>query len=376
MGWSMEGMPFYLPLSATGCSGNYTWSATGLPPGLLVDPNTGEITGVPPPGSAGIYNVTATVTDNFYTCATCCPPASRPFILVIDSYGDYLGGIDFGSTYDFVVEVGPGLTSGTTPVLIDGSPEATLGGNQSASFTAHPGEMHLTSVDPSVPGADPNTRYGVTGPHQILVSDTSLIAHYDYAVEVFIQTGSDPSGVSEPPGTGYHALGSSFTSSAASPVINATLPDVKYVFKQWILPDGSTSPGRDLSFTVSRAGNVKAAYDTYYLLTLKSDSPPVNESSWELKDSTASYDLALQPIPMSGFWGLVGGRMVAQNGKGTVIMTGPQTKLITWAYDFTIPIIILAVVLLVIAGIVLLIVLMRKRSKGSATGGDTKAAAA
>ncbi|MFA5078737.1 MAG: Ig domain-containing protein [Dehalococcoidia bacterium] len=369
MAWSMEGMPFYLPLSATGCSGNYTWSAVDLPPGLVLDPITGEITGVPPPGSAGIYNVTATVTDNFYTCADCCPPASRPFVLVIDSYGDYLGGIDYGSTYDFVVEIGPGLTAGATPVLIDGSPEATLGGNQSASFSAHPGEMHLTSVDQSVPGADPNVRYGVTGPHQILVSDTNLVAHYDYAVEVFIQTGSDPAGVSEPPGTGYHALGSSFTSSAASPVTISSLPDVKYVFKQWTLTDGSTSPWRDLSFNVSQAGNVKAVYDTYYQLTLKSDYPPVNETSWELKDSTASYNLALQPIPMNGFWGLLGGRMIAQNGSGTVLMTGPQTRVLTWAYDYTIPIIILAAIVLVIVGIVLLIVFLRKRSKAGAGGG-------
>ncbi len=367
LAWSMESMPFYLPLSATGCSGNYTWSAAGLPPGLTLDPMTGEITGVPPPGSAGIYNVTATVTDNFYTCADCCPPASRPFVLVIDSYADYLGGIDYGSTYDFIVEIGPGLTSGTTPVLIDGTPEATLGGNQSASFSAHPGEMHLTGVDPSVPGADPNIRYGVTGPHQILVSDTNLVARYDYAVEVFIQTSSDPAGVSEPPGTGYHALGSSFISSATSPIINPALPDVEYVFKQWTLPDGSTSPWRDLSFSVSQAGNVKAVYDTYYLLTLKSDYPPVNETSWELKDSTASYNLALQPIPMSGFWGLLGGRMVAQNGSGTVLMTGPQTRTLTWAYDYTIPIIILIAIALVIVGIVLLIIFLKKRAKPGAT---------
>ena len=371
--WSMESLPFYLPLSAVGCSGNYTWSAAGLPPGLILDPYTGEITGVPPPGSAGIYNVTATVTDNYYTCADCCPPASRPFILVIDSYGDYTSGIDYSSYYDFTVEVGPGLTEGTTPVLIDGAPEATLGGSQSASFTGHPGEMYLTSVEQSIAGTDPNVRYGVTGPHQILVSDSNQTAHFDYAVEVFIQTGSEPPGVSEPPGTGYYAVGSAFTSSAASPVTSATLPDVKYVFKQWILPDGSTSAWRDLSFNVSGAGNVKASYDTYYLLTLKSDNPPVTESSWELKDSTASYDLALQPIPMSGFWGLLGGRMIAENGRGTVLMNSPQTKLLTWAYDYTIPIIILVVIVLLIVGIVLLSVFMRKRQKA---GTGTKATAA
>jgi hypothetical protein len=359
--WSMESMPFYLPLSAIGCSGNYTWSAVGLPPGLSLHPYSGEITGVPPLGSAGIYNVTATVNDNMYTCSGCCPPASRPFILVIDSYADYLGGIIYGSSYGFTVQVGPGLAAGATPVLIDGASEATLGGNQSASFISHVGEKHLVGVEQTIAGADPNTRYGVIGPNQLLVSESSVTAFFDYAREVFIQTGSEPAGVSQPPGAGYYAVGSSFTSSADSPVNSMTQQDTKYVFKQWVLPDGSARPGRELSFTVSGSGNVKAVYDTYYQLKLQSDYPPVNQSSWELKDSTASYDLALREVPMTGFWGLLGGTIVPVNGSGTQLMTAPYTQVITWAYNYTIPIIILVVIALLLAGLVILIVTMSRR---------------
>ena len=179
--WAMETMPFYLPLSATGCSGDYTWSAAGLPPGLSLDPDSGEITGVPPLGSAGIYTVTVTVADNMVSCADCCPPASRPFTLVIDSYAAYSAAIIYSSYYDFTVQIGTGLAEGATPVLIDGSLQATLGGNQSASFTSHRGEKHLVSVEQTISGADPNKRYAVKGPHQILVSESNVTAYFDYA---------------------------------------------------------------------------------------------------------------------------------------------------------------------------------------------------
>ena len=368
--WSMETMPFYLPLSATGCSGNYTWSAAGLPPGLSVDPSSGEITGMPPAGSAGIYNVTATVADYTY-CADCCPPTSRPFILVIDSYADYLAGIDYGSSYGFTVEVGPGLAEGATPVMIDGTVEATLRGGQSASFIANVGQNHLVDIQQSVPGSDPSTSYAVAGPHQMLVSESNPTAYFDYAPEVYIQTGSEPPGVSQPPGTGYYAVGGSFTSSAASPVNTDTQQGTKYVFKQWILPDGSTSPGRDLVFMVSGTGNVRAVYDSYYLLTLQSEYPPVNESSWELKDSTATYDLALEDIPMRGFWGSLGGKMVPENGSGTVLMNSPRTQVITWSYDYTMPVVIFVVILLLIIGLVTFLVFFRRRGARAAPAAPT-----
>jgi len=365
--WSMESMPFYLPLSATGCADNYTWSAVGLPPGLSLDPSSGEITGVPPPGSAGIYNVTATVEDYTYCATNCCPPASRPFILVIDSYAAYMGGISYGSSYDFTVQVGPGLAAGATPVLIDGAAEATLGGNQSASFTSHLGEKSLVSVEQTISGADSGTRYGVIGPNQVLVSESNVTAHFDYATEVFILTGSEPAGVSQPPGTGYHAVGSSFTSGAESPVNGDSQLGIKYVFKQWTLPDGSASPGRDLAFTVSSAGNVKAVYDTYYALKLQSDYPPVNQSSWELKGSTASYDLALKEIPMTEFWGFLGGTIVPENGSGTHVMTAPYTQVITWVYNYTMPIVIfVAIALLIIALVIFLVIFSRRRGAGAA----------
>ncbi|WP_344953077.1 Ig domain-containing protein [Sphaerisporangium flaviroseum] len=47
-----------LQMQATGGSGSYTWSATGLPPGLAIDPSSGWITGTL--SNIGSYTVTVT----------------------------------------------------------------------------------------------------------------------------------------------------------------------------------------------------------------------------------------------------------------------------------------------------------------------------
>jgi len=361
-----EGLPFSMTLTAVGGAGTYSWSAAGLPVGLSVtDATNGVISGIPALGTCGIYTVTATVTDNG-TCPACCPPVSRPFWLIVDCFANYLFPY-ITSSYDFVVQIGPGLASGQTSVFINGSQMASLSGGSSQTFTSPAGQYNQVTVDRSVQGYDSQTRYAVKGSNEFTVTDTSTLAFFDYAPEVMIQTGSDPGGVASPPGTGYYAVGGTFTSSAPSPVELGTQQGVRYLFRDWALPDGSRNVNRDLVFTVSRPGNVTAGYDTYYKLTIVSDYPALSQSSWELKGSTATYNVALQPIPIPNFWGVIGGIMRPMNASGTHVMNGPDTIKIEWIYDYTIPIIIIVVILLIIIGLVVFLVTRGKKT-GTAAG--------
>jgi hypothetical protein len=366
-----ENLPFSMNLSVTGGVGPFDWSATaGLPAGLSVtDPTNGVISGTPAPGTCGIYTVTANVTD---TGTCCCPPVSRPFILIVDCLANYAF-ITYSTTAcDFTVEIGPGLTQGLTKVLIDGSYKATLGGNQSETFTSVPCQSHLVTIDQIIAGSDPQTRFAVIGPNQKMVTDIDNYAYFDYAPEIYIQTGSEPSGIAQPPGTGFYAMGGTFSSTAPSTIDSNIQPGIKYVFREWKLPNGTTQPTRDLAFTVNQAGPVTAIYDTYYLLRLTSDYPPVDDSSWHLKDSTATYNLALQAVPMQGFWGGLGGQLRPMNASGTHLMTAPYTQEILWKNDYTMPIIAIVLILLVIAGLGYLGYRLRA---GPATRPKTKAPA-
>jgi hypothetical protein len=56
------GVAYSQPLAALGGAPPFTWSATGLPSGLAIDPNSGTISGTP--AAAGTFQVPVTVTDS------------------------------------------------------------------------------------------------------------------------------------------------------------------------------------------------------------------------------------------------------------------------------------------------------------------------
>jgi hypothetical protein len=60
--FTQHGQPASLALHATGGTGAYTWSVSGLPPGLSVTPGTGVISGTPT--TTGNYQPTVTATDS------------------------------------------------------------------------------------------------------------------------------------------------------------------------------------------------------------------------------------------------------------------------------------------------------------------------
>jgi hypothetical protein len=364
-----EEYPFAMDLNVTNGVGPFTWSTSALPAGLaLTDPENGLIEGILEPGTCGIYTVTATVADNG-TC--CCSPVNRDFILIVDCWANYPPSYYGPTGCDFSVQIGPGLTQGQTSVLIDGAPEATLAGGQTEGFTSSPCESHLIMVDQTVQTA--NTRFSVIGSNTKQITDTDNYAYFNYAQEVYIQTSSDPSGVAQPSGIGFYAMGSNFSSTTPGTVETDIQNGIKYVFREWKLPDGTTRPSRDLVFTVNQAGTATAAYDTDYLLTLKSDYPAIDERSWERQGSTATWNLSLHAVPMQGFWGFLGGVQSPLNASGSQLITGPTTVEIQWGPNYTMPIIAIVIVLLVIAGLIYLIYRLRGRTRPAAGTGVTEA---
>lgn len=365
-----ENVPYAIALSVTGGTGVYVWSATGLPPGLNIDPGTGVVSGVPAPGTCGLWTVTVTCADNA-ACGGpgCCAAVTAPLYLPVDCWANYYGMVTTYTTTgcDFTVNIGPGLAYGTTNVVIDGALEATLAGNGSETFASVPCESHLVVVDQTVQGPSPRTRYSCIGSNQKWVSDIDNSAFFDYVSEIWIDTGSDPAGVAQPPGTGFYAPGAGFISNAPSPVQSISQPGTKYIFREWMLPDGSTNLNRDLSFTVSSAGKATALYDTYYELVLKSDFPAVLEKSWEHAGSNATWKLALQPLPFPNFFGILGGVYEPINAEGSHNMTGPYTQEIEWQENWFWPIFWIVMVLLAIAAAVFF--LLRRKPVKVATAG-------
>ena len=370
-----EGMPYTITLAATGCSGiatNYNWGALGLPAGLVLDPATGIITGAPAPGTCGgPYTVNVTCTDTSM-CPTvgCCLPANAPLYLYVDCWANYIALMTTYTTTtacDFTVNIGPGLESGLTDVVIDGNLETTLTGNGSELFTSIPCESHLVFVNQIVQGQDPDTQFECIGSNSKTVTDTDNTAYFDYAKKVNIKTAGEPPGAPIPSGAGWYAVNSDFSGTTPGAVASPTDPGVKLLFDSYILPDGSSYLGRDVLFTVTNKGTVTARYKYYYQLQLKSDSPyVVDEISWWPENANATWALALQAVPMNNFFGVIGGTYEPVSSSGSHVMTGSYTHIIEWRANWFWPFFWIIVTLLVIAAAVYLILRNRKKQGGAA----------
>ena len=364
-----EDVPFSMALSATGCTGNYVWSATGLPAWLTLDPNLGTLTGTPPVGTCNMsYNVTVTCTDKLM-CNNYCTSANSSFVLYVDCWANYLAMVTTYTTTacDFQVQIGPGLTEGQTPVIINGNLETTLAGNGSQSFTSIPCESQLVVVEQTISGQDPDTKFECIGQNSKWVTDTDNVAYFDYAKKVYIKTDSDTSGVPPPFGSGWYAVNSDFSTTTPATVVSQSNAGTKFVFDSYSLPDGSTFPYSDLVYTVNKKGTVIARYKPYYLLQLKSDYPLVDESSWWPGGGKATWDLALQAVPGRNFFGAFGGTLEPVNSTGTRTMNAPYTQKIEWGRNWFWPIFWIVVTLLVIAAAVFYW-LRRRRGAGGTAG--------
>ncbi|MEK7413776.1 MAG: putative Ig domain-containing protein, partial [Planctomycetota bacterium] len=128
-----------------GSTGSYTLAMTGgsLPPGLMFNPATGDISGAPT--QVGVFNFTIRATDQFncfeeraYALAITCPtitlsPDNLPDGTVSAAYSQALTAAPAGGNYSFAVTAGalpPGLT-----LAANGSLSGTLTQTGTFSFT-------------------------------------------------------------------------------------------------------------------------------------------------------------------------------------------------------------------------------------------------
>lgn len=138
--------------SASGGVPGYKWSATGLPDGLMIHPNSGEISGVPT--TPGAYMVEITVTDVEDTVAmAACPSLAIAEQLKVD--------------YDALAGDGPCIVEGGKTIL-----DYLTGGDGTAITCSTPGgvgdgklpmglDVDATSCE--ITGAIAETRYGGWG---------------------------------------------------------------------------------------------------------------------------------------------------------------------------------------------------------------------
>ena len=141
-------------ISAEGGGGSYVWSATGLPPGLSMDPGTGTITGTPTTIAGSPFTVLVTVEDASSTTTT------HSFSLTING---------------MLTVTGPAsLPAGTSGASYPVTAVTETGGDPPYAWTATglPAGLRLASTTGVITGT-PATNNGSPFTVQVTVTDSS-----------------------------------------------------------------------------------------------------------------------------------------------------------------------------------------------------------
>jgi uncharacterized protein (TIGR03437 family) len=140
------GSPYNQPLTATGGTPPYAWSASGLPGGLSLNAGTGLLSGTP--AASGNFNVTVKVTDSSSPALTytTLPPLSltvnAPTGPVISSPGGVVNGASFQT----------GLASGTWITIFGMNLSATTRLWQASDFVGNNLPTALDNVRVTIDG--------------------------------------------------------------------------------------------------------------------------------------------------------------------------------------------------------------------------------
>jgi large repetitive protein len=270
-----QGIPYGLSLTATGGSGNYTWSAGGLPTGLGLSV-AGLLSGTPGAGSSGQWTVTITATDasnsslrasqifNFYIA-----PPPTPAV-TISSAGPVSIGVGGSASvaftagggvppYTFTASGQPAGVSINSSGTLSGS--ATQAGNYNASVTVRDsrGGSASTSLAINVLGLTTTSLPGGTAGqfYSASIGATGGSAGYAFTATglpagLSLSSNGGLSGTVKTPNT--YALNISVSSGGVTVTGTLSLTIAKpapLAISNAVLPDGSVNARYSQSFTAT-----------------------------------------------------------------------------------------------------------------------------
>ncbi len=239
----LVGTSYNQPITVTGGTPPIGYSATGLPPGLSIDPSDGVISGVPT--TNGTYSsVDVTATDTWGAKAT------ETYQIVINQQ-------------TVAVTVGTNVTG--LSFTVDGTPYTTT-----QNFNWTPGSQHTISTTSPQPGTT-GTQYAFSNwsgsPNISQTVAPTAAATYTamFSTQYLLTTSANPtSGGSVSP-----ASGSYYTAGTAVP-ISATA-NAGYVFSSWTGAVASSSSA-STTVTMNAPETVKANFTTVPVASISPSS--------------------------------------------------------------------------------------------------------
>jgi len=398
-------------ITVTGGTSPYTWDITSgdLPDGLSLRSSTGVIHGTPDDDTAGSYSFTVEVTDSSTVTLSeertfSLDVAEGTFdsvisvssglvngetnVFVDDDWVAALGGgesvhlnLDLGDSQTVTVEdsVSHPTNSGIRYLAEDDSitvdedyPDAHFSyyAEYFIETTTDPGAAgqvtdggwyrdgeEFTATAPSEMEGTSDTQYrfshwqlpngGNIDSEYLSITITTpgtIIASYD--TEYYIQFVTEPEAVGQVTGSGWYLEGYTLRTSAPDEVEDSV--DTQYRFAYWELPTGETVRDEDLNLDVTEPGTITANYDTYYRLILASPHGETDAGTWHKAGSEATWTLEESEVAMPGVMGILGGKLIATESSGTVVMDDPEIVTVRWDSDYTRPILYISLIALAV----------------------------